>query len=279
MSRMTIIEALCRGEVQLAQAGVETPRLDADLLLAFVLGLRRDQLYLERDLAVEPDLLDCYLGLLARRAKREPLQYLVQKQEFMGLEFFVDRRVLIPRADSEILVEAWLGLTADQGPKLRVLDVCTGSGALAIAMGYYRQGNLIVGTDLSDAALEVARANARRHGVQAEFRCGDLVEPAAGEQWDWIVSNPPYVSVAEYVECTPEIRYEPLGAFLGGQDGLDFYRRLKAEALPLLAPGGQLLLEIGWRQAAAVCQIFAEDGCTTRVFQDLGGRDRVILVR
>lgn len=275
-----IIKELKWGEAELEKQGIENPRFEADLLLAFVLGLSRDQLYLERERILIANEVTGYRELVNRRTKGEPLQYILRRQEFMGLEFYVDDRVLIPRSDSEILVEKLLALGRETGqahPK--ILDVCTGSGALAIAAAKYWPEARVVGTDLSTQALEVARLNAARIAVDVQWREGDFLATAKGEQWDWIITNPPYVSQVEYASCAPEIFCEPAMAFLGGEDGLDFYRRLAAEAPPLLAPQGKILMEIGWDQAGDVRVLFENIGFSVTVFQDLAGRDRVILAR
>ena len=282
---MKVLEGMQYGEAQLLEKGIENARYDADLLLAEVLGmLRRDRLYLDlgRNLSKveEAD----YREVIIRRAEHEPLQYILKRQEFMGLSFSIDERVLIPRADSEILVEKWLEIVRQEekqgrGLPIKVADLCTGSGALAISMAYYYSQAEVVGTDLSPAALDVARQNAEHLGVTVQWRQGDFVTPIQGERWDFIITNPPYVSTEDYSQCALEIFREPSMAFLGGPDGLDFYRRLSEEIRPLLNPQGKLLMEIGWNQAEAVCKIFQLKGFETQVFLDLAGRDRMILVR
>ena len=272
------------GEAQLLGKEIENARFDADLLLAGVLDVARDRLYLDGDrILSEQEEVD-YQRAIMLRAEHEPLQYILKRQEFMGLSFYVDERVLIPRADSEILVEKWLELVRQEegsrlGKLIKVADLCTGSGALAISMAHYYPEVTMVGTDLSPGALEVARQNALRLGVSVQWRQGDFVAPLQGELWDFIITNPPYVSPEEYNQCAPEIFREPSLAFLGGEDGLDFYRRLAAEIGPLLNPQGKLLMEIGWNQAEAVCEIFQKKGYETQIFPDLAGRDRVILAR
>jgi len=284
---MRIIDALLWGEQELKLAQVDNPRWDADLLLGHILSLRREQLYLKREDLLDRDQLLAYQQLIAKRAAREPLQYLLKCQEFMGLEFYVDERVLIPRADSELLVEKVLELKKEfpaveaekncEGPL--IADVCTGSGALAISIAYYWPQAKVVGTDLSPLALEVARYNGKRLGVEVDWRQGDFLAPIRGQAWDIIVCNPPYVSWAEYQELAPEIAKEPRMAFLGGEDGLAFYRQLAQEARSLLKENGKVLVEIGWLQGEAVTELFRKQGFFTQTLQDLGGRDRVILAR
>lgn len=281
---MRVIEALQWGERELRVTGVENPRWDADLLLAQVLDVRREQLYLEREQRLNSEQQAEYCKGIARRALREPLQYILKHQEFMGLDFYVDQRVLIPRADSEILIERVLELKnesqpLEEGMKPQIVDICTGSGALAIAIAHYWPEAKVVGTDLSPDALNVARLNASKLVAEVEWRQGDFLAPIRGETWDFIISNPPYIGREEYAELAPEISREPEMAFLGGEDGLDFYRELAKEARTLLKPSGKVVLEIGWQQGEAVETLFRQQGFDTQVFQDFGGRDRVVLVR
>lgn len=281
---MLVLEGMHWGEAKLLEKGINNARFDADLLLAGVLDVSRDRLYLDWDLKLSEQQEADYQGVILRRAEHEPLQYILKRQEFMGLSFCIDHRVLIPRADSELLVEKWLGLVRseerhEQDPLIKVVDLCTGSGALAISMAHYYPKAEVVGTDLSQDALDVARENAVRLGVSVQWRQGDFVKPILGERWDYIITNPPYVSAEEYCQCAPEIFREPSMAFLGGQDGLDFYRILAEETRSLLSPQGKLLMEIGWNQADAVCEIFQMKGFETQVFPDLAGHDRVIIAR
>lgn len=277
MSFLQVLEGLRWGERTLLKKEVENPRFDADVLLAEVLELPRESLYLDRERVLSVRELTAYREMIERRAAREPLQYILRRQEFMGLPFYVDKRVLIPRGDSEVLVEKWLEFAraAESAPK--VADLCTGSGALAIAMAYFCPEAEIVGTDLSRDALDVARKNALSLAVSVGWRQGDFLAPIRGEVWDYIVTNPPYVSTEEYAQCSAEIFWEPAAALLGGEEGLDFYRRLAAEADRLLRPGGKILMEIGWRQGDPVCNLFQKQGLVTQVFSDLGGRDRVVV--
>lgn len=272
------------GEARLIEKGINNARFDADMLLAWVLNVSRPQLYLEGERNLSEAEEAAYLEGIFRRAMNEPLQYILQRQEFMGLSFYVDERVLIPRADSEILVEKWLEVVKQeksqwQDRKIKVADLCTGSGALAISMAHYYPKAEVVGTDLSSEALEVARQNALSLGVAVQWRQGDFLEPILGQLWDYIITNPPYVSKEEYKQCDPEIFREPSMAFLGGQDGLDYYRRLAEGVRSILNPQGELLMEIGCDQAEAVCGLFQMRGFETQVFPDLAGRDRVILAR
>lgn len=281
---MRVIDALQWGERELEQVGVENPRWDADLLLGYVLQWKREQLYLERNQLLTPEQQLQFKETIKRRATREPLQYILNHQEFMGLDFYVDQRVLVPRPDSEILVEQFLQQSKNwqalhEGLKAQVVDLCTGSGALAITIAHFWPEASVVATDISVEALEVARFNAERLGVNIEWRQGDFLAPIQSETWDFIISNPPYIAKEEYLELAPEIFREPSQAFLGGEDGLDFYRVLAKEARSLLKPNGKILVEIGWQQGEAVEDLFIRQGFATQVFRDYGGRDRVVLVR
>ena len=281
---MIVLEGMHWGEARLLEKGIDNARFDADLLLARVLDVSRHRLYLDTDLNLSKQEEADYREAILRRAEHEPLQYILKSQEFMGLSFGIDERVLIPRADSELLVEKWLELVSleerqERERLIKVVDLCTGSGALAISMAHYYPKAEVVGTDLSQDALDVAQENAVRLGVSVQWRQGDFLQPIQGERWDYIITNPPYVSAEEYCQCAPEIFREPSMAFLGGQDGLDFYHRLAEETRVLLNPQGKLLMEIGSNQADAVCKIFQMKGFETQVFPDLAGHDRVIIAR
>jgi len=281
---LVVLEGMHWGQATLLEKGIDNARFDADLLLAGVMAVSRDRLYLDCDRMLSDKEEADYRRAILRRAEHEPLQYILKCQEFMGLSFCIDKRVLIPRADSELLVEKWLELVR-QGERtkhnrlIKVADLCTGSGALAISMAHYYPKAEVVGTDLSQDALDVARENAIRLGVSVQWRQGDFVKPIEAERWDYIITNPPYVSAEEYSQCAPEIFREPSMAFLGGRDGLDFYRRLAEETKVLLYPQGKILMEIGWKQAGAVSEIFQREGFETQVFPDLAGHDRVIIAR
>ncbi|KGK86628.1 SAM-dependent methyltransferase [Desulfosporosinus sp. HMP52] len=281
---MKVIDGMRWGESELLKKGIDNSRFDADLLLAEVLKVTRDRLYLDWDRILSEQESEHYQKLIQRRSENVPLQYILGRQEFMGLSFYVDERVLIPRADSEVLVEKCLDILRQDHKNelvrsIRVADLCTGSGVLAISLAHFFPSAEVLGVDLSPGALEVAQLNAKQLGVPVQWRQGDFVESIRGEYWDYVITNPPYVSAEDYRQCAPEIFHEPVMAFLGGTDGLDFYRRLANEIRPLLNPQGKVLMEIGWNQAEAVCKLFQLNGFKTEVFSDLAGRDRVILAR
>jgi len=259
----------------LAEKGVENARLEAEWLLCEALSLDRVGLYLNFDKPLTDDELASYRAKVARRAKREPLQYILGSQEFNGLDFVVTPEVLIPRHDTEVLVaEALKRASADAA----ILDIGLGSGCIAIALAAALPGAAVCGVDKSTGALDVARKNAERNGVRLEIVAGSLLEPFHGRRFDLIVSNPPYIPSADLATLEPEVReHEPLGALDGGADGLAFYRAIIASAPQHLQPGGWLLVEIGISQGAAVTELFAQSGFT-ELFSttDPGGIERVI---
>ena len=274
---MTYFEAVHKAQRCLEEHQVPDADTDALLLLQFVSGMSRAEYY--RRMQDEMAEADRYLELAALRARRIPLQQLTGEQCFMGLPFLVTENVLIPRMDTETLVqEALMRLEPGQ----RVLDLCTGSGCILISLLKLMDGLSGTGTDSSEAALETARENARRLGVSkdAEFVCCDLFSGAEGN-YDMIVSNPPYIASGEIPGLMEEVRaHEPRMALDGGADGLDFYRRIVPGAAERLRGGGWLLVEIGAEQARDVTLMFV-DSCyeEVRTVRDLAGNDRVVLGR
>jgi release factor glutamine methyltransferase len=277
-----LIDYLTLAHEHLGTKGVETARLDAELLLAHVLGLSRVELYTNYDRPLAKDEVDRFRDLLRRRVMREPVAYIVGRREFWSLDLDVDRRVLIPRPETEILVEAALGILRAASAK-DVLDLGTGSGAIAVALAVELPAARIVATDVAAAALEVAPRNAAKHAVaeRIEFRQGDLFDAVrADERFDLIVSNPPYCRQRELAGLEPEVRqWEPAGALVSGSDGMDVTRRIVARAAEFLAPGGWLLLEVG-TQADDVRDLLGTfEWRDPRCFNDLAGRPRVIGAR
>ena len=269
-----------RAAAFLAARGVESARLEAEVLLADALGSDRGRLYLER--VVSDPVRLRFAELLDRRGRREPLQHLRGRQEFFSRDFVVDPCVLIPRPETERLIEIVLGLLRPiQRP--RILDVGAGSGVIAVTLALELPSAQVSATEVSVAALEVAKENARRLGVgeRIEFRSGDLVAPFAGERFDLVVSNPPYVPTGEIAGLSPEVRdHEPRVALDGGPDGLELYRRLAACVDEVLVERGWLAVEIGFGQGDAVRRMFSRDGSTAvEVERDLAGIERVVVVR
>lgn len=244
----------------LAHAGLESPRQEAEALFAAVLGGPRYAAYLEPLGRLADAEREGFLAAVRRRARREPLQYVIGRETFCGLDFVVTPDVFIPRPETEGAVAAVLAAIAGVSQPV-VADVGTGSGCLALALAAARPDAVVYAVDRSSAALGVARANADRLGLAArvQFWEGDLVAPLVqdGTRFDVIVSNPPYVADGEYQTVQPEVRFEPESALRGGPDGLRFYRRLVGEVSAVLASRGRVVLELGFGQAEAV-RIMAE---------------------
>jgi release factor glutamine methyltransferase len=252
-------------------AGFASARLEAQLLLAHVLGCSRVQLYTGFDKPLGEDELAGYRSLIKRRLGGEPVAYLLGEQEFWALPFWVDASVLVPRPDTETLIEVAKGLGGT-----RVLDLCTGSGAIAVALAKELPAATVVATEISVEAAALARRNAERNGVTVDVRTGDLWEPVAGETFDLIVSNPPYIATSVIATLSPEVRREPRIALDGGPDGLAFYDRILARLRDHLAPGGWLAVEHGFDQADAVRERFERAGLVEiTLTHDLGKNPRV----
>jgi len=265
----------------LRSRGVDTPRLEAELLLAEAIGCDRIRLIVDRQRTLEEGELARLRALVQRRRKREPVAYLRGQREFYGRPFRVDRRVLVPRPDTEILVEVALRRSRHRSMFGRLLDLCTGSGNVAISFGIERPTWHVQGTDLSDDALAVARENAVRLGAlwTVRFHQGDLFDAvSAHERFDLIVANPPYIPRAQIGELAADIRdHEPRMALDGGDDGLDLIRKIARMAPAHLEQGGALALEIGADQPEAVCALFEQAGFgAIEVERDLGSRPRVV---
>lgn len=271
---MTIREASRLARQRFERAGVPNASLDANLLLAYVLHEEWMRMRLDDMREVSPAQLSAYEELVARRETREPLQYILGETEFMGLAFHVEPGVLIPRQDTEILCEEALRRLSERGGG-RVLDIGTGSGALAVSIAVHCKGAQVTAVDVSDDALRIAKENARRLGAQVRFVKSDLFAALSGETFDMIVSNPPYIPPSEMDELMPEVRCEPELALRGGDDGLSFYRRITADAPGFLAPGGCLLFEIGWQQKDDVCALLDRRIGAPFALRDYGGNWRV----
>ncbi len=259
-------------------AGISSARLEAQVLLAHVLKCSRTQLYVNFDKPLGEAELGSYRELIRRRLAGESVAYLVGEHEFWGLPFYVDENVLVPRPDTETLIEVARTLRPDRKAACRVLDLCTGSGAIAVALAKELPAARIVATDVSPAAVAIAKRNAERNGFadRVEVREGNLWEPVAGETFDLIVSNPPYIASAVISTLAAEVKREPVLALDGGADGLVFYDRICAAARIHLEPGGVLVVEHGYDQAETVRERFEAAGLTTvTLVHDLGKNPRV----
>ena len=270
---MTIRNLLREATQQLTVANVLSPKLDSELLLAEALKTPRLNLLLNGGDEVAPDAEQHFRALLGRRLMHEPLQYILGTEDFYGLPFKVSPHVLIPRADTETVCEKALEVLKTNGT---ALDLCTGSGALAVAIAHTRKDARVSASDLSADALSVARENALLNNVSVRFYQGDLFAPLSGLRFDLIVSNPPYISRADMLALMPEVKQEPPMALAGGEDGLDFYRRIVREAPMHLSPGGWLCFEIGDTQARDVAALMERDFESIEIFRDPGDLDRCV---
>jgi release factor glutamine methyltransferase len=263
--------------------GLDSARLDAELLVAHALDLERVSLYLDMDRPLSAAELADIRALVKRRRMREPVAYILGHRDFYGRTFEVSPAVLVPRPDTETLVERALGRLGE-APVERVLDLCTGSGIIAVTLAAECPELQVDGTDASEEALEVARRNAERHGVADRVRWmqGDLFDAVPeGQRYGLVTANPPYVAEADLDRLAPEItEWEPRLALAAGPDGLDVLRRMAAGLGRVLTPGGTVLVELGQGQAGAVSAAFESHGVTpVGVHRDLGGIERVIEAR
>ncbi len=277
---ITLAEVLRRSTGYLESHGSSTPRLDAELLLAHGLGLSRLELYTQFDRPLsEGELAECR-ELVRRRGTREPVAYVIGHWGFRRLDLVVDGRVLVPRPETELVVERCLQLLKGR-ERPAVVDVGTGSGAIALSLKDERPDAQVTAIDVSVDALAVASANAERLGLDVTFVQSDLLDQVEGGPFDLVVSNPPYVSAGEVDALEPEVAvYEPRLATVAGEDGLEVYRRLLPPAVERLAPGGWLVLECGAGQAAALVAELAGLGYgDAEVDRDLAGIDRVVWAR
>jgi release factor glutamine methyltransferase len=258
--------------------GIDSARLEAELLLSHTLGLERIMLYARFDQPLEPEELTAFRATVKRRAKREPIAYITGSKGFWTLELKTDARALIPRPDTEALVEKALE-RLPEGEACRVVDVGTGTGAIALSLASERPEAEVLAVDVSEDALALARENAEANGLSGRvaFAQGDLLEGVAGE-FDVIVSNPPYVAETERGEMDADVlEWEPELALFAGEDGLAVISRLVPMAREKLKPGGSFLCEIGYRQGPEVVEIFEANGFTeVGIAKDLGSRDRVV---
>lgn len=262
------------GKDRLEKAGIQEAALDARLLLEEVCRTDRNTLLVHGDRAVTEEEETQFRIFIERRSTHEPLQQITGWQEFMGLRFSVTEDVLVPRQDTETLVEEVMRYLRDG---MEILDVCTGSGCILLSLLRYSNGCRGVGCDISEKALAVAGQNAKELGISAQFIQSDLFESIKG-RFEYIVSNPPYIRKDMIPTLMEEVRdHEPLIALDGGEDGLDFYRKITREATEHLYSGGMLFFEIGYDQGEAVKLLMEEEGYEeVTVSQDLAGLDRVV---
>lgn len=282
---MTVLEVIQKSTEFLARKGVDSPRLQIELLMAHVLGVPRLQLYLSFDRVLTNAELDKLRELVRRRGNREPLQHLLGTVSFCGYELIVNRDVFIPRPETELLAElAWTWIEKSKVDAPTVLDIGTGSGCIAIAVAIRCPRAVVTAVDISEAAITVARTNAAKHNVQGriEFLVGDCFEPVPqGKQFNLILTNPPYIPTGDIPQLEPEVRdHDPRVAFDGGADGLVLIRRIARDGLAYLARGGRLMLEFGDGQSDAVCGVFNASGwAVENLVKDDRGTPRILVAR
>jgi release factor glutamine methyltransferase len=281
---MTIAEVLNEAVSVLGEAGSPTPRLDAEVLLAACLQIDRLHFYTHSEQSISMEAFEDYYGKIQRRSKGEPVSYLVGIKEFWSLPFQVSPCVLIPRPETEVLVEEVLNVILEPREEgWQVLEIGTGSGAIAVALTVERKDIQVTATDLSGEALAVAKENAERNGVhdRVQFRQGDFFAPVTG-QYDAIVSNPPYISRRDFDLLPPGISdYEPTLALLAGSQGTEFHQELICQGASFLKRGGWLLMEMGDGQGEHIRGLFADHGGYEEadIRSDYGGMERVIKAR
>lgn len=279
---MNIKELLNRSDQFLADRGIESSRLDAEVLMADLLDMERIKLYVNYDYPLKSSEIDQYRERIKKRAKRVPVAYIIEKKEFMSLEFKIKEGVLIPRPDTENLVEAVIDYCQEEEiTEPQIIDVGTGSGAVAVSLAHYIEEAKVVGVDIDSLALKVARFNMEKHELSERMNIlkSDLLSEFIKRGIngiDIIVSNPPYISRSEMEELPPEVKKEPKLALEAGEDGLDYYRRLIPQAEKILKAKGKLFLEIGYQQAEAVKELLDENWSDIKVEKDLAENDRVV---
>ena len=262
------------------QKNIESPRLDAEVLLSHILGRERIYLYVHFDEPLEPAELARYREAIKQRVQRVPVAYIIGEKEFMGLTFKVTADTLVPRPDTEILVQAAVERLRARGETPRFADIGTGSGAICLSVLHFLPKAQADTVDISPAARAVAEENAAALGAsdRVTFHTGDLLAPLAGQCYDAILSNPPYIPDGDIAALAPEVRLkEPHTALAGGKDGLDFYRRLTADAPAHLKDGGFLAVEVGIHQAAPVAALAAPSFSRTEILKDYAGIERVVI--
>ena len=268
---------LADGAKMLTQAGIDEAELDARYILEYITGLNSAQYFIHSEDIIEKNKAEEFFRLIERRSKRIPLSYVIGTRDFFGLTFKVNENVLIPEQETEILVEEVIKYSEGKA----VLDMCTGSGCIAISIALFGKPSKVAASDISEKALEVARENAKSlKAGEISFIQGDMFENVT-DKFDIIVSNPPYIETGEIDELMPEVRdYIPRLALDGDIDGLKFYRIISKEAVKKLNKNGRIFYEIGYNQSRAVASILLENGFTdVKIMKDYSGLDRIVMAK
>ena len=277
MAKLTIKQTLTKGTIMLKNSNIESPKLKARLLLQYILKKSRQYLIVYDNQEVDKKAQWEYFVNIEKLTKGMPLQHITHTQEFMKMDFYVDENVLIPRPDTEILVEETIKI-AQTMERPKILDLCTGSGAIAISLKKYIPSAQVYAVDISKKALEIAKKNAHRLEAEVKFIESNLFEKIKNEKFDIIVSNPPYIKKSDINYLSQEVQKEPQIALDGGYDGLDFYRKIADSGSKYLNRQGYICLEIGYNQRIAVRQILENKKRYVNIncIKDLCGNDRVI---
>ena len=277
---MTIKQAITKGMIMLKSNNVESPKLKARLLLQYVLDKPRQYIIVYDNKEIDKQQQWQYFVNIEKLTKGIPLQHITHRQEFMKMDFFVDENVLIPRPDTEILVEEVIKI-AQKYNSPRILDLCTGSGAIAISLKKFVPNADITAVDISEKALEIAQKNAKKLETKINFVKSDLFAKLHNKKFDIIVSNPPYIRKDEIKKLSEEVQKEPKIALDGGEDGLDFYRIIAEQAINYLKTGSFLCFEIGYNQKNDVIKIIEDEQNYKNTYckKDLYGNDRIIITQ
>lgn len=279
---MTIREAINKASLQLKTKNIEAPKLKARLLMQYVVKQTRQYIIVYDEKTLTPNQEKSYFKNVERISRGIPLQHITHQQEFMKMNFYVNEEVLIPRQDTEVLVEEVIRI-AEKIKAKKILDLCTGSGAIAVSLAKYIENSQITATDISQKALAIAEKNAKNNGVdkQIAFLSSDLLKNIPKEKYDIMVSNPPYIQRELLKNLDDEVQKEPQIALDGGWDGLDFYRKIIKQADEYLKYGGYLCLEIGYDQKIDVIDLIEQEEKYTNTYgkKDLYGNDRVIITK
>lgn len=274
---MKIKEVLQKSAFKLKKTGIEEPFNKARILLAFILKQEKTYLLINQEKEITKEQIEEFNKVIERLIEGEPIQYIIEKQEFMGIDFFVNKNVLIPQPDTEILVEKVIEICKNL-EKPKILDLCTGSGAIAISLCRHLKHTQIIGTDISEEALEIAKKNDKAKEIK--FIKSNLFENIE-ERFDIIVSNPPYIKTKEIQNLSKEVQKEPHLALDGGQDGLKFYKEIIGKANKYLNTNGYLCLEIGNEQKEEIIELIelTKKYKDIKSYKDLGNNDRVIICK
>lgn len=280
MAKLTIKQTLTKGTIMLKNSNIESPKLKARLLLQYILKKSRQYLIVYDNQDVDKKAQWEYFVNIEKLTKGMPLQHITHTQEFMKMDFYVDENVLIPRPDTEILVEETIKI-AQTMERPKILDLCTGSGAIAISLKKYIPSAQVYAVDISKKALEIAKKNAHRLEAEVKFIESNLFEKIKNEKFDIIVSNPPYIKKSDINYLSQEVQKEPQIALDGGYDGLDFYRKISYQAIDYLKFGSYLCFEIGYDQKEEVLEILKGIEHYTKTYckKDLCGNDRVVITQ